>query len=95
VSGKEAPPVRQIPVIAPPVLPPPVQPKPAPAPAPVVAAMEQIPAEVVAVIAAAVAVILGRPHRVVSVEPALVQTPEVNVWALEGRMEHFMSHKVR
>jgi hypothetical protein len=57
--------------------------------------VEPVPPEILAVIAAAVAVVLGRPHRVVSVQQAAAQTPEVNVWALEGRMEQFMSHKIR
>jgi hypothetical protein len=58
-------------------------------------ATEQIPPEIIAVIAAAIAVVLGRPHRLVSVEQAAAQTPEVNVWAMEGRIEQFMSHRVR
>jgi hypothetical protein len=52
------------------------------------------PPEILAVIAAAITVALGRPHRVVSIEQS-AYTPEVNVWALEGRMKQFMSHKVR
>lgn len=58
-------------------------------------AAETIPPEILAVIAAAIAVVIGRPHRVLSVQQGSAYTPEVNVWALEGRMEHFMSHKVR
>jgi len=58
-------------------------------------AVEPLPPEMLAVIAAAIAVVLGQPHRVVSVQQAAAQTPEVNVWALEGRMEQFMSHKIR
>jgi hypothetical protein len=54
-----------------------------------------MPPEIVAIIAAAIAVVLDRPHRVVSVQQAGGQTPEVNVWAMEGRMQQFMSHKVR
>jgi hypothetical protein len=57
--------------------------------------VEPMPPEMLAVIAAAIAVVLDRPHRVVSVQQPLAQTPEVNVWALEGRMEQFMSHKIR
>ena len=52
-----------------------------------------VPPEILAVIAAAVSVVLGRAHRVVSVQQS--PTPEMNVWALEGRMKQFMSHKVR
>ncbi len=58
-------------------------------------ALESTPPEILAVIAAAIAVVLGRPHRVVSVQQGLARTPEVNVWAMEGRVEQFMSHKVR
>jgi len=29
------------------------------------------------------------------VQQAEAQMPEVNVWALEGRVKQFMSHKVR
>ena len=55
---------------------------------------EATPPEIVAVIAAAIAVVLGRPHRVLSVQQAPAQPP-VNVWAMEGRVEQFMSHRVR
>jgi hypothetical protein len=51
--------------------------------------------ETVAVIAAAVAVLLGRPFRLVSVRPLAVPAPHLNVWAMEGRTQLFMSHKVR
>ncbi|MGO8702074.1 MAG: hypothetical protein ACLQVY_30700 [Limisphaerales bacterium] len=56
--------------------------------------MESTPPEIVAVIAAAIAVVLGRPHRVLSVQQGPAQ-PAVNVWAMEGRVEQFMSHRVR
>jgi hypothetical protein len=74
---------------------PPVVVAPTPAPLKSSPAAETIPPEILAVIAAAIAVVIGRPHRVLSVQQGLAYTPEVNVWALEGRMEHFMSHKVR
>jgi len=67
---------------------------PVPSPPKPLSPPQPMPPEILAVIAAAIAVVLGRPHRVVSVEQA-AYTPEVNVWALEGRMKHFMSHKVR
>ena len=54
-----------------------------------------VESEIVAVIAAAIAVLLGRPYRLVSVNPLAVPTPHLNVWALEGRTQIFMSHKVR
>jgi hypothetical protein len=64
-------------------------------PAKTSAATEQMSPEILAVIAAAIAVVLGQPHRVVSVQPAAAPMAELNVWALEGRMDQFKSHKVR
>jgi hypothetical protein len=59
-------------------------------------ASDQMPPELLAVIAAAISVVLGRPYQVVAVQQASsARTPEINVWALEGRMEQFKSHKVR
>jgi hypothetical protein len=63
--------------------------QPAPAPA------DLVEAEIVAVIAAAVAAMLDRPHRLVSVVPVEVSVPHLNVWAFEGRSQLFVSHKVR
>jgi hypothetical protein len=52
--------------------------------------------QIAAVIAAAVAVVLDRPHRLVSVQQVSVPVaPHLNVWAMEGRTQIFMSHKVR
>jgi len=49
-----------------------------------------------AVIAAAVSVVLDRPYRLVSVQQVTVPVvPHLNVWAVEGRTQIFMSHKVR
>jgi hypothetical protein len=56
---------------------------------------ERMPPEILAIIAAAIAVVLGQPYRVVSVQPSAAPMPELNVWALEGRMDQFKSHKVR
>jgi hypothetical protein len=81
---------KQQPAPAPPVVVAPVAPPPKTSPAP-----ETIAPEMLAVIAAAITVVLGRPHRVVSVQQAAAHTPEANVWALEGRVEQFMSHRVR
>jgi hypothetical protein len=67
----------------------------APPPAKTTPVPEQIPPEIIAVIAASIAAVLGRPHQVLSVEPATAQSPAINVWALEGRVEQFMSHKIR
>jgi hypothetical protein len=78
------------PAPAPPVVPAPVVTPPVASPA-----ADPMPPETLAVIAAAIAVVLGRPHRVVAVQQAAAPMPEVNVWALEGRVKQFMSHKVR
>jgi hypothetical protein len=52
--------------------------------------------QVAAVIAAAVSVVLDRPYRLVSVQQVSVPVvPHLNVWAVEGRTEIFMSHRVR
>ncbi len=51
--------------------------------------------EIVAVVAAAVAVLLGRPHQVLAMQALTVPPPHVNVWAFEGRTQIFMSHRVR
>ena len=74
---------------------PPVVVAPAPVPLKSSPAAETMPPELLAVIVAAIAVAIGKPHRVFSVQQGSAYTPEVNVWVLEGRMEHFMSHKVR
>lgn len=54
-----------------------------------------IDGEVVALIAAAVAAVLGRPHRVLGVEKVPPAVTWVNAWAIEGRFQHYSSHKVR
>ena len=52
--------------------------------------------QMAAVIAAAVSVVLDRPFRLVSVQQVTVPVvPHLNVWAVEGRTQIFMSHKVR
>ena len=52
--------------------------------------------QLAAVIAAAVSVVLDRPYRLVSVQQVTVPVvPHLNVWAVEGRTQIFMSHKVR
>jgi hypothetical protein len=51
--------------------------------------------EIIAVIAAAVAVVLAKPFRLVSVQKVETPVPYLNVWALEGRTQIFQSHKVR
>lgn len=52
--------------------------------------------QMAAVIAAAVSVALGGPYRLVSVQQVTVPVaPHLNVWAVEGRTQIFLSHKVR
>lgn len=51
--------------------------------------------EIMAIIAAAVAVSVGRPHRVLDVRQAAPTVMWVNAWAIEGRFQHYSSHKVR
>ncbi|MGD0815007.1 MAG: hypothetical protein ABSA83_15485 [Verrucomicrobiota bacterium] len=98
--AKQATPAPRQPVPMAPVVPAPVVAAPI-VPAPVVAtpkatlAVEPLQPELLAVISAAIAVVLGRPHRVVSVQHAVALAPEGNAWAMEGRVEHFLSHRVR
>ena len=54
-----------------------------------------IDAELVAVIAAAIAVVIDKPHRVISVRRVTIPAPHLNVWAYEGRVELSMSHRIR
>jgi hypothetical protein len=52
--------------------------------------------QIAAVIAAAVSVALDQPFRLVAVKPVAVPVvPHLNVWAVEGRTQIFMSHRVR
>ncbi len=60
-----------------------------------IAAQARVDSEVVAIIAAAVAAVLDRPYRIVSVEPLPAPAPHLNVWALEGRTQIFQSHRIR
>ncbi len=54
-----------------------------------------IDGEMMAVIAAAVAVTVGRPHRVLDVQKSSASNAWANAWAIEGRFHHYSSHKVR
>jgi len=54
-----------------------------------------VEAEIVAVIAAAIAATLGRPYKLVSVQPASIPVPHYSAWALEGRTQIFSSHRIR
>jgi hypothetical protein len=54
---------------------------------------------VIALIAAAVALVLEKPHRIVSIQESSLQLDVpvfvLNPWSMEGRFQHFGSHKVR
>jgi hypothetical protein len=54
-----------------------------------------VPPEITAAIAAAVAVLFDAPLKVLAVQPSAAPISHINVWALEGRMEIFASHKLR
>ena len=62
---------------------------------PASAPSDLVEAEIVAVVAAAVAAMLDRPYRLISVVPVDISVPHLNVWAFEGRSQLFVSHKVR
>lgn len=51
--------------------------------------------QVVAAIAAAITVALGQPCRMIDVQPAGHPVGMMSAWAIEGRFQHFSSHKVR
>ncbi len=52
--------------------------------------------EVLALIAAAVSVVLqGAAHRVLDIRGTAPTVTWVNAWAIEGRFQHYSSHKVR
>lgn len=61
--------------------------------------MSEIEGEILAAIAAAVAITLQKPHKILSVEesPQQLEAPMyvLNPWSMEGRFQHFGSHKVR
>jgi hypothetical protein len=55
-----------------------------------------VPAETVAAIAAAISTVLASPYRMLNVQKVPVPSPShANTWAVEGRTQIFMSHKVR
>lgn len=53
---------------------------------------EELPPQLIAVLAAAIAVALDEPHRILHIRPV---APEDNQWSLEGRIRHHVSHQVR
>lgn len=50
---------------------------------------------VVAAIAAAITVALARPYRIIEISAAGHPVGMTSAWAIEGRFQHFSSHKVR
>ena len=59
---------------------------------PVTSAAAALDEGVVAAIAAAVAVVIRVPHRIVAVQP---DSGAQHAWSAEGRREIYLSHKVR
>ena len=59
---------------------------------PVTAGAEALDEGVVAAIAAAVAIVIRVPHRIVAVHP---DYEAQHAWSAEGRREIYLSHKVR
>jgi hypothetical protein len=58
-----------------------------------------VDSEIVAAIAVAVALMVRKSHRVLSVQESSIQLDApvfvLNPWSMEGRFQHFGSHKVR
>ncbi len=52
----------------------------------------ELPEEIVVVIAAAVAEVMAKPHRIVKIRGL---TPDELGWSLEGRTQHHQSHRFR
>lgn len=59
------------------------------------AEVEATDPRVVAAIAAAISVVLARPYRIIEIQTAGHSTGMTSPWAIEGRFQHFSSHKVR
>ncbi len=51
--------------------------------------------ELLAVISAAIAMVLDRPYRVLDVQRSAPVVTWVNAWAIEGRFQHYSSHRIR
>ena len=64
-------------------------------PAPTTAKEEANDPLLIAVISAAVAVTLEQSHRIVALSAAAQPPPPTSAWAIEGRFQHFSSHKFR
>lgn len=60
---------------------------------------EEDPHELLAVIAAAVYSAIGESHRIVSIRPVdngkIIGELYLQAWSMEGRRQHFASHKIR
>lgn len=63
---------------------------------------EVLNGEIAATIAAAVAMVIDGPHRILDVQPVAPAAfgpwpfgAVLNTWALEGRVQHFSSHRLR
>jgi Na+-transporting methylmalonyl-CoA/oxaloacetate decarboxylase gamma subunit len=67
-------------------------PAPTPAAPPMTSAAETPDEGVIAAIAAAVAIVLRAPHRIVAVQP---DSGAQHAWSAEGRREIYLSHKIR
>jgi hypothetical protein len=50
---------------------------------------------IVAAIAAAVTVTLNQPYRIIDIQAAGQPVGMTSAWAIEGRFQHFSSHKIR
>jgi len=53
---------------------------------------DELPEEMLVVIAAAVAAVLDRPHRIVHIRG---MTPADHGWSLEGRLQQHQSHRIQ
>lgn len=55
--------------------------------------------ETTALIAAAVAMAIQKPHKIVSIQESQLELDVplyiLNPWSMEGRFQHFSSHKIR
>lgn len=70
----------------------------APVVAPAVASAPEVEAtdpRVIAAIAAAITVSIDQPYRIIDIQPAGHAVGMSSAWAIEGRFQHFSSHKIR
>jgi hypothetical protein len=57
--------------------------------------LETTDPRVIAVIAAAITVTLEQPCRIIDIHEAGHSVGMSSAWAIEGRFQHFSSHKIR